>query len=50
MRADGIAMPPPSFDHHPGLGEAVEDFAVEEFVAKRPVEAFVIGISGRLSR
>ena len=44
MRADGVVMPPPGFDQHFGLGEAVEDLAVEQFVAKRPVEAFVIAI------
>lgn len=37
-------MPPPGFDQHLGLGEAVENLAVEQFVAKRPVEAFVIAI------
>jgi hypothetical protein len=37
-------MPSPSFDQHLGLGEAVEDLAIEQFVAKRPVEAFVIAI------
>ena len=44
MWADSIVMPPPCFGPHLGLGEAVEDFAVEQFVAKRPVEAFVIAI------
>lgn len=37
-------MTPPRFDQHSGLGEAVEDFAVEEFVAQRPVEALVIAV------
>ena len=37
-------MPPPGLDEHLGLGEAVEDFAIEEFVAKRPIEAFVVAI------
>ena len=31
-------MPPPSFGQHLGFDEAVEDLAVEQFVAKRPVE------------
>ena len=39
-----FVMPPPCFDQHLGFGEAVEDLAVEQFVAKRPVEAFVIAI------
>jgi len=34
-------MPPPSFDQHLGFGEAVEDLAIEQFVAKRSIEAFV---------
>ena len=42
MRADGVVIPPPAFDQHFGLGEAAEDLAVEQFVAKRPDEAFVI--------
>lgn len=37
-------MPPPGFDQHFCLGETVEDFAIEQFVAKRPVEAFIISI------
>ena len=37
-------MPPPGFDQHPGLGEAVEDFTIEQFVAQRPIEAFIIAI------
>ena len=47
MRTDGIVMPPPSLDHHLGLGEAVEDLAVEELVAKRPIEALVIAVLPR---
>jgi len=37
-------MSPPCLDQHLGLGEAVKDLAVEQFVAKRPVKAFVIAI------
>ena len=37
-------MSPPRLDQHLGLGEAVEDLAVEQFVAKRPVEALIITI------
>ena len=32
-------MPPPSFDQHLGLGEAVEDLTIEQFVAERPVDS-----------
>ena len=35
-------MTPPGFDEHLGLGEAVEDLPVEQFVTKRPVEALVV--------
>lgn len=31
----GIVKAPPDFDPHPGLGEAVEDLAVKQFVAKQ---------------
>ena len=37
-------MSPPGFDQDPGLGERVEDFAVEQFIAKRSVEALAIAI------
>jgi hypothetical protein len=37
-------MPPPSLDQHLGLGEAVEDLAIEQFVAQRPVEALIVAI------
>ena len=40
-------MPPPGLDQHFGLGEAVEDFAVEQLIAKRPVEAFVVAVLPR---
>jgi hypothetical protein len=44
VRADGIVMTPLGFDEHAGLSEAVEDLAIEEFVAKRPVEALVVTV------
>jgi hypothetical protein len=31
-------MTPPGFDQHLGLGEALEDLAIEQFVAKGSVE------------
>ena len=37
-------MPPLSFDQHLRLGEAVEDLAIEQFVAERPIEALIIAI------
>ena len=38
VRADSVVMRPPCFDQHLGFGEAVENLAIEQFVAKRPVE------------
>ena len=32
-------MPPPGFDQHLGFSQAIEDLTIEQFVAKRPVEA-----------
>jgi hypothetical protein len=41
----------PGLDQHFWLREAVEDLAVEQFIAKRPVEAFVVAIlPGRCRR
>ncbi len=44
------AAAPPGFDQYLCFGEAVEDLAVEQFIAKRPVEALVIAILPRRSR
>jgi hypothetical protein len=33
-------MPAPAFDDDPGLGECVEDLAIEEFVTQSRIEAF----------
>ena len=44
MRPDGVVVTAPCLDQHPGLREAVEDLAIEQFVAKRPVEALVIAV------
>jgi hypothetical protein len=41
---------PPSLDQHLGFGEAVEDLAVEQLVAERPVEALIVAILPRRSR
>ena len=37
-------MPSPGFDQDLGLSERVEDFAVEQFIAQRPIEALAIAI------
>lgn len=50
MRADGVVMPPPGLDQHLCLGEAVEDLAIEQFVAQRPIEALIISILSWRSR
>jgi len=42
--ARGVVKSPPCIDQHLGFGEAVENLAIEQFVAKRPAEAFVIAI------
>ena len=47
MRANGIVVAPPAFDHDPGLVERVEDLAVEQLVAQAGVEAFDIAILPR---
>lgn len=44
VRANGIVVPPPGLDQHLGLGEAVEDHLIEQFIAKRPIEALVVVI------
>ena len=38
VRADGVVMATPTFNHDPGLGQRVEDFAVQKLVAKPRVE------------
>ena len=47
MGTDGVVVPPPGFDQHPRFGERVEDLAIEQLVAKRPVEALVVAILPR---
>ena len=37
-------MSPPRFDQDLSLGEAIEDLAIEQFVAKRPVRVFIVAI------
>lgn len=39
-----------SLDQDPGLAERVEYLAVEQFIAKRPVEAFAVAIPSRAPR
>ena len=50
MRADSVVMPPPGFDQDLSLDEAVEDLAIEQFIAKRPVEAFVVAVFSKANR
>ena len=42
MQAGGVVVVTPLRDHDPRFVEAVEDLAIEQFVAKRPVEALVV--------
>ena len=44
MRPDLVIMLPPAFDDDPCFRQRVENFAVEQFVAKLRVEAFAIAI------
>ena len=48
--SDRVVVSPPGFDQHFCLGEAVEDLTIEQFIAKRPVEAFVVAILPGRSR
>ena len=50
MRPLGVVVAPPCFDDDLCLGEAVEDFAVEEFVAKLRVEALAVVVLPRAAR
>ena len=46
MRPLGVIIAPPCFDDDLCLGESVEDFTVEEFIAKLRVEALAIASRG----
>lgn len=50
MRPLSVVMLPPTLDDDPGLGKAVEDLAVEEFVAELGVEALAVAILPRRAR
>ena len=39
MRPDRVVVPPPALDDDSGFSERLEDFAVEQLVAKARVEA-----------
>jgi hypothetical protein len=43
-----VVVAPPCLDDDLGLGEAVEDLAVEQFVAKLRVEALTVAVLPRL--
>jgi hypothetical protein len=45
-----IVVPTPGLDDDPRLGEAVEDFPVEQFVAKLRVEALAVAVLPRAAR
>ena len=54
MRADRVVVAAPAFDHDANLGERVEDFAVEKFIAQSRVEVHQLQIldqrqEGRIS-
>jgi hypothetical protein len=42
--ADAIVVAPPGFDQDPGFGQAIEDLAVEQFIAKLAVEALAVAV------
>ena len=43
-------MVPPSFDNNLGFPQQIEDFAVQQFVAHSPVEAFTVFVLPGRSR
>ena len=47
MRPNGVVMDAPSLDENLGLGERVEDLAIEEFISEFPIEAFIVAILPR---
>ena len=50
MRSHGVVVPPPLLDHDLGLGEGVEDFAVEQFIAKLAVKGLHVAVFPRTAR
>ena len=44
MRASGVVVLAPALDDDPGLGEAVEDFAIEQLVPQLRVEALAASL------
>ena len=46
----GVVVAPPCLDDDLGLGEAVEDLTVEQFVAKLRVEALAVAVLPRAAR
>lgn len=47
LQAYSVVMSPPSFKQYFGCGEAVEDFAIQQLVAKRPAKAFIVSVPPR---
>lgn len=44
MRADGVVVPAPGLDQDLGLGQRVEDLAVQKLVTQRAVERFTVAV------
>jgi hypothetical protein len=47
VRALGVVGDAPALDQHAGLGQGMEDLAIEQLVAQLAVEAFVVAILPR---
>ncbi len=50
MRPDCIEVAPPTFDDNLGLPQRIEDFAIEEFVAKAGIKTLDVTILPRAAR
>ena len=50
MRSHGVVMSSPAFDDDLGLGERIEDFTIQKFVAKPGVEGLNEAILPRTAR
>mgnify|MGYP006906379507 CR=1 FL=1 len=46
----GVVVVPPSFDNNLGFPQQIEDFAVQQFIAHSPVEAFTVFVLPGRSR
>ena len=50
MRAHRVVVAPPAFDDGPGFLQGVEDFAIEQLIAKLRVEALAISVLPETAR